>query len=89
MTNNRLTVTKILNKLVVDLNLRQVGVGGTIFCPYSKFKSIMMLDEGMEPVISYERTVKEKYVLLQDFNFISRQAVVNVGAIFSQLGIEA
>lgn len=89
MSNNRLTVTKILNKLYIDLHLQQIGREGYICCPYQNFKRFMMLDETMEPVITYERTIKEKFKLMQDFGFISRTNVVNIPAIMDHLGIEA
>lgn len=45
---------------------------GDIPLSYSNFKRIMMLEEDMAPLMTYERTVKEKYKLLKEFGFISK-----------------
>lgn len=45
---------------------------------YKDFKAIMMLCEDVEPVITYERTIKEKYKLLQEFKFISKTELLDI-----------
>lgn len=44
--------------------------------PYKVFKKIMMGMEEMEPVMTYERTVKEKYNLLVDLEIISKTGIL-------------
>lgn len=44
--------------------------------PYKVFKKIMMGKEEMEPVMTYERTVKEKYNLLVDLGIVSKTGVL-------------
>lgn len=45
---------------------------------YSIFKIIMMGNEDFTPVMTYERTVKEKYALLQALGYISKSGMLNV-----------
>lgn len=49
---------------------------GDVPFPYTTFRRIMMLEEDMTPVMTYERTVKEKYKLLKEFGFISKTEVL-------------
>lgn len=62
-------ISSILKKVYVYTD----GVRkGDVPLSYSNFKKIMMLEEEMVPVMTYERTVKEKYKLLKEFGFISK-----------------
>lgn len=45
--------------------------------PYNVFKTIMMGDEDYQPVMTYERTVKEKYRLLQELGYISKTGMLD------------
>ena len=48
----------------------------------------MMLDEDTEPVITYERTAREKYQLLKDLGFLTDTGVMNLPEIKSFMGVE-
>lgn len=88
--NNEYTLSKILKKLDANLQITHPErfPQGVPIVNYPTFRNVMMIDETMKPIITYERTAKEKFKLLQDLGFISKTNVVNVDAVKHQIGLE-
>lgn len=82
---NQYSVSALLNKLYIQYNLHDVSEGARIVMPFAAFYKIMACVEDIEPVISYNRTAREKYEMLKMFGFIDGQ-ILNVSAIKKQLG---
>lgn len=66
---NKYSTTRILRK-VLACTPYDDSVTSAPF-PYLMFKKIMKMREDVEPVISYERTLKQLYQDLIDFNLVS------------------
>ena len=81
-------ISTILRKLGTHYSDWRLDDTVRILIPYKIFKKIMMLDEACEPVITYERTAKEKYQLLKDMDFLNDTGTVNVPLVKSYLGVE-
>lgn len=77
-------VSAILKKLYVHT---QVYKGINVPLPYKDFKLIMMDEEEMEPVMTYERTVKEKYQLLIDFGYVSKTGLLLADPVILKLEV--
>ncbi len=73
---NNYTVSAILRKIVIVLNLDSEG--SEFNMSYPLFKRVLMTFENVSPIITYERTAKDKYRLLQEFQFISETGVLNL-----------
>lgn len=72
-------ISTILKKIEMHYDLTRDNV-----LSYNEFKKIMMADESFEPVMTYERTVKEKYKLMQDFKIISWNGIL-IGDVASKI----
>lgn len=66
---NKYPTSKVLRKLMTCLPQSETTVSAPF--PYLTFKRVMKLREDVEPVISYERTIKQLYQDLIDFDFVS------------------
>lgn len=82
---NQYTVSALLTKLYISYNLHDCAEGARIVVPFAQFYRIMACVEDIEPVISYQRTAKEKYEMLKMFGFIDGQ-ILNIANIKAQLG---
>lgn len=83
-SQNQYTVSNLLTKLYIVYNLHDCAEGCRIILPFAKFFEVMACEEDIEPVISYQRTAKEKYSMLQQFGFIDGQ-VLNIAKIKKHL----
>ena len=81
-------ISTILKKLGTHYSGWHLDDTTRILIPYKIFKKIMMLDEDYEPVITYERTAKEKYQLLKELDFLNDTGTVNIPLVKSFLGVE-
>lgn len=64
---NKYKISAILNKIALCIALDQESIP----FGYRLFKRIMMDNEEIEPVITYERTLKQKYQDLVDLGYVS------------------
>ena len=74
---NKYTVSSMLNKISLCVAMD----GPSIPFPYRLFKRIMMDNELIAPVITYERTLKQKYQDLVDLGYISESEAPRLNVI--------
>lgn len=87
MTKNKYAISAILKKLGHDYDDWELASGASVIVTYKRFRQIMMLNEDIEPVITYERTAQEKYRLLKDLGFINDSGRVYIEAVQDFLNI--
>lgn len=75
------TPQALIKKLGAVINLED---GKAV--PYKLWKMAMMGYPNLGMVMTYERTVKEKYQLMIDLGFISKTGIFNMGAYLEQCG---
>lgn len=85
---NRYKVSAILTKIGSRFSGWHIDESQRIILSYKTFQRIMMLDEDAEPVITYERTAREKYQLLKDLGFLTDTGVMNLPEIKRFMGVE-
>lgn len=84
---NKYAISAILKKLGRDYDDWELASGASVIVTYKRFRQIMMLNEDVEPVITYERTAREKYQLLKDLGFINDSGRVYIDAVQDFLNI--
>ena len=87
MSKNKYAISAILKKLGCDYDDWDLSPGASVIITYRRFRQVMMLNEDVEPVITYERTAQEKYCLLKDLGFINDSGRVYVEAVQDFLNI--
>lgn len=85
---NKYRVSAILTKIGFRFSGWHIEESQRITLSYKTFRMIMMLDEEHEPIITYERTAKEKYQLLKDLGFMNDTGVLNIPQIKNFLDVE-
>lgn len=75
--DNKYTVSSMLNKISLCIAMNEASVP----FPYKLFKRIMMDNELIAPVITYERTLKQKYQDLVDLGYISESETPRLNVI--------
>lgn len=85
---NKYRVSAILTKIGSRFDGWHIDESQRILLSYKTFQRIMMLDEDTEPVITYERTAREKYQLLKDLGFLNDTGVMNLPVIKSFMGVD-
>ena len=87
MSKNKYAISAILKKLGNDYDDWELASGASVIVTYKRFRQIMMLNEDVEPVITYERTAREKDQLLKDLGFINDSGRVYIEAVQDFLNI--
>lgn len=82
--NNQYTISSLLAKIAKVMNFEE-RPDSDVPMPYKVFKVIMMGNETCKPIMTYERTVKEKFRLLKDFGFISETEIMGVPRVLCYL----